>query len=141
MSVAWAAPATSSAATAALQHSNILMARPRSCCGARGIDPICDAAILAPVIVAPVIVAPTSMVHVGIRADLRRNHIEFELRRRTVAVPPTAAQRQEQRGRVGQAGGLGLNPLEDRLLIGDLRTEQIEEVGVAALHLLLRQIE
>src|SRR5208282_4382286 len=112
MSVAWAAPATSSAATAALQHSNVLMARPGF--DARGIDPICDAVILA-----PVIVAPTSMVHVGIRAGLRRNRIEFELRRRTVAVPPAAAQRQEQRGRVGQPGGLGLNPLEDRLLIGD----------------------
>src|ERR1700693_883141 len=121
MSVARAVPATSSAAPA-LQPSNFLMGRPRSCFGARGVDPFATRSF------SPQSLSPPSMVHVGIRADLRRNHIEFELRRRTVAVPPAAAQRQEQRGRVGQAGGLGLNPLEDRLLIGDLRTEQIEEV-------------
>jgi hypothetical protein len=42
---------------------------------------------------------------------------------------------------VGQAGDLRLNPREYRLLIGYLRGEQDQEVGVAALHLLLREIE
>jgi hypothetical protein len=61
--------------------------------------------------------------------------------RQHVAIPPAAAERLEQSRRVGKPRSPGLHHLDDGLLIGGLRVEQQQHVGVAALHLLPREIE
>src|ERR1700761_7970517 len=56
-------------------------------------------------------------------------------------VPPSAAERLEQRGRIGIARGLGLREIHDRLLILMLRIEQRDVTDAADAKLSARQIE
>src|SRR5580704_10187860 len=67
--------------------------------------------------------------------------VEYLLDRWLGAVPPAAAKRLEQGRGVRQPGGLSLHDLNDRLQVTLLRVEQQKHVGIAALHLLVRQIE
>jgi len=53
------------------------------------------------------------------------------------AIPPAAAQRLEQRRRIGQAIGLCLDERDARLLLGLLRVEQNDEIDVAGAEVLL----
>ena len=56
-------------------------------------------------------------------------------------MPPAAAQRLKQRGRVGIASGLGLDQIDARLLVGLFGVQQSEIAGVAVLPLPLRQVQ
>src|SRR5690348_1300837 len=56
-------------------------------------------------------------------------------------VPPAAAQRLEQRSRVGVAFGLSLHQRDARLLVVRFRGEQRKIAGVTVARLLLREVE
>src|SRR6516165_7900540 len=67
--------------------------------------------------------------------------IYYALLGQILAVPPAAAERLKQGCGIAQARGTRLHDLKGCLQIGLLRSEQNENIGIAGLHLLLREIE
>ena len=56
-------------------------------------------------------------------------------------VPPAAAQRLVQRGRVGEAAGLGLHEGDPCLLVRLFGVQQLQAAGIAVPELALRQLQ